>query len=279
MWRAGWQNDAMTDDAPLIGLTSYAENARWAVWEGKAAVVGWVYVDAIHRAGGRCILIPPAAHGLDRILDAIDGLCLAGGADLEPTHYGAERHPATERSQRERDHAELALVQGALARDIPMLGICRGIQVMNVARGGSLIQHLPDTASGERHREVVGVFSDHPVEIASGSRLEGILGPLAPVKSHHHQATDRVGAGLVPVAWADDGTIEALEDPERRFALGVQWHPEEGEDLALFEALVREARTFRDARPGRPWAAKPGQGCYRGPSGCLSLGSTTGRSS
>jgi putative glutamine amidotransferase len=238
----------VTDDAPLIGLTSYAENARWAVWEGKAAVVGWVYVDAIHRAGGRCILIPPALHGIDRILDGIDGLCLAGGADIEPTRYGEDRHPETERSQQERDHAELVLVEHALARNIPMLGICRGIQVMNVARGGSLIQHLPDTAAGESHREVVGVFTDHPVEIATGSRLEGILGPLAPVKSHHHQATDRVGAGLVPVAWADDGTIEALEDPSKPFALGVQWHPEEGDDIALFTALVNEARTYRDTR-------------------------------
>lgn len=238
-------------DAPLIGLTSYAEQARWAVWEGKAAVVGWVYVDAIHRAGGRCVLIPPALHGVDRILAAIDGLCLAGGQDIEPSRYGADRHERTEASQRERDESELALVAGALDRDLPVLGICRGIQVMNVARGGSLIQHLPDTAAGARHREVVGTFSDHPVEIAPGSRLETILGPLAPVKSHHHQATDRVGTGLAPVAWADDGTIEALEDGDKRFALGVQWHPEEGEDLALFQALVAAARGYRDARPSR----------------------------
>jgi gamma-glutamyl-gamma-aminobutyrate hydrolase PuuD len=245
-----WQNDRVTDDAPLIGLTSYAENARWAVWEGKAAVVGWVYVDAIHRAGGRCILIPPAMHGIERILDGIDGLCLAGGSDVEPTRYGEDRHPATERSQQERDEAELALVQGALGRNMPMLGICRGIQVMNVARGGTLIQHLPDTPAGENHREVVGVFSDHPVDIATGSRLEEILGRIAPVKSHHHQATDQVGEGLVPVAWAEDGTIEALEDPSKRFALGVQWHPEEGDDLALFSTLVEEARTFRAAQNG-----------------------------
>lgn len=236
------------DDAPLIGLTSYAENARWAVWEGKAAVVGWVYVDSIHRAGGRCVLIPPALHGLARTLDAIDGLCLAGGQDIEPTHYGANRHPSTEASQLERDEAELALVEAALERDLPILGICRGSQVLNVACGGSLIQHLPDTAAGSRHREVVGVFSDHPVEIAPGTTLERILGPLAPVKSHHHQATDRVGAGLVPVAWADDGTIEALEAPGRTFALGVQWHPEEGEDLALFHALVEQARAYRSTR-------------------------------
>ena len=207
---------------PLIGLTSYAENARWAVWEGKAAVVGWVYVDAIHKAGGRTLLIPPSDHGVDETLDAIDGLILAGGNDIDPAAYGAQPHAETQDPQRERDSAEISLLTGALARDLPVLAICRGMQVLNVARGGSLVQHLPDTAASTGHREVVGQFTDHPVEIAPDSLLERILGPRAPVKSHHHQAAADIGDGLAPVAWADDGTIEALEDPGRSFALGVQ---------------------------------------------------------
>lgn len=230
---------------PLIGLTSYAESAQWAVWEGKAAVVGWVYVDAIHRAGGRTLLIPPAEHGLEETLDAIDGLMLAGGNDLDPAVYGADPHPETQSPQRERDRGEFALVSGALARDMPLLAICRGMQVMNVARGGDLIQHLPEHIESTVHREVVGVFSDHSVTIAPDSLLAEILGPAAPVKSHHHQAAARLGAGLTAVAWSDDGTVEALEDTKRSFALGVQWHPEEGPDLSLFTALVGAAAVYR----------------------------------
>ncbi len=233
---------------PLIGLTSYAENARWAVWEGRAAVVGWVYVDVIHRAGGRTLLIPPADHGLEETLDALDGLMLAGGNDLDPASYGATPHAETQAPQLERDRGELALMAGALERDMPVLAICRGMQVMNVARGGSLIQHLPEHLESTAHREVVGEFSEHPVTIAPGSLLGGILGPTAPVKSHHHQAAGRLGAGLTPVAWSDDGMVEALEDPDRGFALGVQWHPEEGPDMALFTALVTAAAAYRTTR-------------------------------
>lgn len=235
---------------PLIGLTSYAEDARWAVWEGKAAVVGWVYVDAIHRAGGRALIIPPTDRGVEETVATLDGLVLAGGQDLDPGIYDAEPHAETQPPHTERDQAELDLLRAAIDRDVPVLAICRGMQVLNTVRGGSLIQHLPDHVGSDAHREVVGVFSEHPVEIASGSLLEGILGPMAPVKSHHHQAADAVGAGLVPVAWADDGTIEALEDPERAFVLGVQWHPEEGEDIALFEALVTAAAAYRTERTG-----------------------------
>lgn len=233
---------------PLIGLTSYAEDAQWAVWRGKAAVVGWVYIDAIQRAGGRVVLLPPSDAGLDETLDVIDGLVLAGGQDIDPSTYGADAHPLTQAPQPERDQAEIALIDGALARDIPVLGICRGMQVLNVARGGSLLQHLPEHTGAETHREVVGVFSEHPVEVAPESLLDGLIGPAAPVKSHHHQATDAIGDGLVPVAWAQDGTIEALEAPDRSFALGVQWHPEEGGDLALFTGLVEAARAYRARR-------------------------------
>ncbi len=127
-----------------------------------------------------------------------------------------------------------------------MLAVCRGFQVLNVARGGDLVQHLPDVVGSEQHRELKGVFSDHGVKIEDGSRLGAVLGDRAPVKSHHHQGVGRVGDGLVEVAWADDGTIEGLEDPQRRFAVGVLWHPEAGEDQKLFEALVAEARTYRE---------------------------------
>ena len=233
---------------PLIGLTSYAETARWAVWEGKAAVVGWVYVDAIHRAGGRTLMIPPAEHGVDTVLDVLDGLMLAGGVDLDPAFYDAVPHIETDSPQTERDQAELALVQGALERDMPVFGICRGMQIMNVACGGTLIQHLPEHLGSSAHREVVGVFSEHPVEIAAQSLLEEILGPSAPVKSHHHQAADRIGSGLAAVAWSDDGLVEAIEAPDRTFALGVQWHPEEGPDMAIFNAFIDAATAYRAAR-------------------------------
>lgn len=232
---------------PIIGITSYAEDARWAVWEGKAAVLGWAYVDAVRRAGGRPLLIPPDDDAVEETLGALDGLVLAGGADVESSRYGAPPHPLAERSYPRRDDAELALLRGALERDLPTLAICRGMQVLNVVRGGSLIQHLPDAVQHQGHREVLGAFSDHAVAVASGSLLERVVGREHSVKSHHHQAADTIGAGLVPVAWAADGTIEALEDPSRRFALGVQWHPEEGEDLSLFKALVDAARAARRA--------------------------------
>lgn len=250
---------------PLIGLTSYAEDAAWAVWEGKAAVVGWVYVDAIHRAGGRTLLIPPADTAVTETLNAIDAIVLAGGNDIDPTAYGAAPHPETQEPQPERDRAELALVTAALERGMPVLAICRGMQILNVARGGSLIQHLPEHTGSSAHREVIGEFSDHPVEIAPRSLLERVLGPTAPVKSHHHQATGAVGDGLVPVAWAGDGTVEALEDPALPFVLGVQWHPEEGEDLALFEALVGAARTYRRSIPAGRDADAPGATSTPGP--------------
>ena len=176
----------------------------------------------------------------------LDGIIFSGGADIGPDTYGADRHPQTDEPQRRRDSAELALLEAALARDIPTLAICRGFQIMNVARGGDLIQHLPDTVGDEKHRETRGVFSEHPVEVKEGTRLAEVLGEHPPaVKSSHHQGVGRVGEGLVETAWAEDGTLEALEDPSRRFALGVLWHPESGEDKRLFDALVAEAHRFR----------------------------------
>ena len=231
---------------PLVGITTYVEQASWGSWTLDAALIPYDYVRAVERAGGRALLVPPSVDGVEETLDALDGLLFSGGNDLDPDSYGAEAHPETNSTRPERDRGELALLEGGLARDMPMLAVCRGFQVLNVARGGDLVQHLPDVVGSEQHREVTGVFSDHGVKIGDGSRLGSVLGDRAPVKSHHHQGVGRVGDGLVEVAWADDGTIEGLEDPERRFAVGVLWHPEAGEDQKLFEALVAEARAYRE---------------------------------
>jgi putative glutamine amidotransferase len=203
------------------------------------------YVTAVERAGGRALLVPPSEDAVPETLDALDGLILSGGEDLHPESYGAEAHPETQNPRPDRDRAELALLAGALERDMPVLAICRGSQVLNVGLGGDLVQHLPDVVGSERHKHTPGEFADHDVDLLEDSRLAKVLGERAPVKSHHHQGYGRLGEGLEPVGWAEDGTIEALEHPSKRFALGVLWHPEEGEDLALFEALVREAAEYR----------------------------------
>ena len=231
---------------PLVGITTYVEEASWGSWTLDAALIPYDYVRAVERAGGRALLVPPSVDGVEETLDALDGLVLSGGNDVDPEAYGAEAHAETNATRPERDRGELALLEGALARDLPVLAVCRGFQVLNVARGGDLVQHLPDVVGSEQHREVTGVFSDHGVKIDDGSRLGSVLGDRAPVKSHHHQGVGRVGKGLVEVAWADDGTVEGLEDPEQRFAVGVLWHPEAGEDQKLFEALVKEARMYRE---------------------------------
>ncbi|HXV33710.1 MAG TPA: gamma-glutamyl-gamma-aminobutyrate hydrolase family protein [Gaiellaceae bacterium] len=233
---------------PIVGITSYAEDARWGVWEAPAALIPLAYVRAIEAAGGRPLLVPPSAEGVEETLDALDGLLLSGGADVDPDSYGAEAHPATNGTRPERDAAELALLEAALARDMPVLAVCRGSQVLNVARGGDLVQHLPEVVGHEGHKVTPGVFADHAVEILPGTRLGEVIGKHAPVKSHHHQGYGRLGEGLREAARAEDGTVEAIEDPSRRFALGVLWHPEEGEDAALFRALVDEARRYREER-------------------------------
>jgi putative glutamine amidotransferase len=230
---------------PVVGITSYVEPAQWGHWQLDAALIPYAYVAAVERAGARALLVPPSMDGVEETLDALDGLLLSGGADVDPEVYGAEAHAETTGLRPERDRAELALLEAALARDMPVLAVCRGFQVLNVARGGDLVQHLPDVVGDEKHREVKGEFSEHPVRIEDDSRLGSLLGGRAPVKSHHHQGVGRVGGGLREVAWADDGTIEGLEDPERRFAVGVLWHPEAGEDARLFDALVAEARAYR----------------------------------
>jgi gamma-glutamyl-gamma-aminobutyrate hydrolase PuuD len=185
---------------------------------------------------------------VDGTLDVVDGLVFSGGSDLDPELYDAEAHPETGGVIRERDEFELELMRAALARDVPMLAICRGSQVLNVALGGDLEQHVPDRVGTNAHKEVNGVFAEHDVEVVGGTRLGSILGDRHDVKSHHHQGFGRLGGGLREAARAPDGTLEAVEDPSRRFTLGVLWHPEAGEDRALFEALVAEAAAYRAAR-------------------------------
>jgi len=233
---------------PLIGITTYVTPAKWGVWDAETALVPATYVEAVERAGGRPLLVPPSEDGLEETLAALDGLILPGGADIGPELYGQEPHPETYGVVPERDRAELALLTGALERDVPVLAICRGSQVLNIARGGDLVQHLPEIVGHEGHKELPGVFGDHDVRIDAGSRLGSLVGEHAPIKSHHHQGFGRLGDGLREVAWADDGTIEAVEDPERPFLVGVLWHPEAGEDGALFTALVDAARTYRESR-------------------------------
>jgi len=232
---------------PVVGITTYLTPAAWGAWRLEAALVPAAYVRAVAAAGGAPLLVPPGA-AIEETLDTVDGLVFSGGSDLDPELYGEEAHAETLGVVRERDDFELELMRAALEADVPLLAICRGSQVLNVARGGGLEQHLPDRVGHVGHRETPGVFSDHPVAVAGESRLAAILGDTADVKSHHHQGFGTVGGGLHETAHAPDGTLEAVEDPTRTFALGVLWHPEEGEDLALFEALVDEASAFRHRR-------------------------------
>jgi putative glutamine amidotransferase len=233
---------------PLIGITPYAEEIQWGVWNEEAALIPLSYVRAVEHAGGRPLIVPPSDDALAETLGALDGLILSGGGDVDPGLYGAGAHPETDSPRPERDNAELRLLQAALELDMPVLAVCRGSQLLNVVRGGDLVQHLPDELGHERHKHEPGQFSEHSVRLDPGSRVGTLLGEHAPVKSHHHQGYGRLGNGLHEAAWADDGTVEALEDPDKRFAVGVLWHPEEGEDFALFRALVDEAREFGERR-------------------------------
>jgi putative glutamine amidotransferase len=232
---------------PVVGITTYLTRAAWGAWDLEAALVPAAYVRAVVSAGGVPLLVPPGASA-EETLDAIDGLVFSGGSDLDPELYGEEAHPETDGVVRERDDFELELMRAALARDLPLLAICRGSQVLNVALGGDLEQHVPDRVAADTHKQTPGVFADHDVEVLGGTRLASIVGDRTDVKSHHHQGYGELGEGLRESARAADGTVEALEDPTRRFTLGVLWHPEEGEDLALFNALVAEAAEYRKTR-------------------------------
>ncbi|MER6026795.1 gamma-glutamyl-gamma-aminobutyrate hydrolase family protein [Streptomyces sp. NPDC001851] len=223
---------------PLIGVSTYLETgARWGVWELEAALLPAAYPRLVQRAGGLAALLPPdAPEQAAATVARLDGLVIAGGPDVDPSRYGAERDPRTGPPAPARDTWELALIEAALAAGTPLLGICRGMQLLNVALGGTLVQHL------EGHAEVVGVFGGHPVKPVPGSLYAGIVPEETTVPTYHHQAVDRLGTGLVPSAHAADGTVEAVELPTQRgWVLGVQWHPEMGEDLRVMRALIAAA--------------------------------------
>jgi gamma-glutamyl-gamma-aminobutyrate hydrolase PuuD len=227
---------------PVIGITTYAQEASWGVWRAPAALIPLDYVDAIERAGGRPVLIPPSEEGVAETLDTLDGIVFSGGADLDPAGYGADPHPETDIPQARRDAGEMALLEAALARDMPTLAICRGFQLLNVARGGDLVQHLPDEVGTDEHKQVPGVFAQHPVEVKDDTRLAGMVGARSDVTSHHHQGIGRLGNGLEVTGWAVmDDLPEAIEDPQLPFALGVQWHPEADELSRVVGALVHES--------------------------------------
>jgi putative glutamine amidotransferase len=232
---------------PVVGITTYLTRAAWGVWDADAALVPVDYVRAVEAAGGAPLLVPPGAD-TDATLGAVDGLIFSGGSDLDPELYGDAPHPETNGVVRERDDFELGLMRAALERDVPVLAICRGSQVLNVALGGGIEQHVPDRVGSDVHKQTPGVFAEHDVDVLAGTRLESLLGAKHDVKSHHHQGFGALGAGLREAARAPDGTVEALEEPSRRFALGVLWHPEAGGDLALFTALVAEAAAYRATR-------------------------------
>jgi putative glutamine amidotransferase len=232
---------------PVIGLCTAVEDARWGVWEERAALLPYSYARSVQRAGGIALMLPPDPSAVDHpdlLLDRIDGLVLAGGSDIDPSSYGGEPHPKIGTTWPERDAFEMALARAALDRDMPFLGVCRGMQLMNVALGGGIEQHIPERLGHEHHRHTPGTFADHHVRIEPGSLAERVIGDThEAVKSHHHQGIDRIGDGLVVTGWSEeDDVIEAIEIPERRFALGVLWHPEEDEASQVLTALVAEAR-------------------------------------
>ncbi len=235
---------ASSDSRPVIGLTSYLEPAKFLAWDTEAALLHRVYIDCVVAAGGLPVLLPPVSDAYRRLVSTVDGLVLTGGADVEPERYGQEQHPATY-TRPERDTFEFGLFAAARQAGKPVLGVCRGLQVMSVALGGTLAQHLPESAGTTEHQPAPATFGRGTVTLADGSRAAAILGPETKTLCYHHQAIDRLGTGLEAVGWAADGTIEAVELPGE-FTLGVQWHPEQDtDDVRLFQALVEASKENR----------------------------------
>jgi putative glutamine amidotransferase len=263
--------------APAIGICAAVERVSWGVWDGyEVTLAPRSYVTAVQRAGGIAWVLPPdevAVEEPDLILDRVDGLILAGGADIDPASYGAETHAETRGTWPERDRFELALARRALQRDMPLLGICRGMQLLNVALGGTLDQHLPDSGGDEVHRSGTGTFGEHHVRLEPDSLARSAAGMDGfVVWSHHHQGVERVGEGLRVSGWSvEDNLVEAIELPGKRFALGVAWHPEEDPDSHVIAALVEAARTqpppSRSAVPYGGIATERNSGAGEGESG------------
>ena len=234
---------------PVIGICAAIETAQWAAWDVLVNLSPRTYSLAVQRAGGLALILPPddvTAESPDELLDILDALILAGGSDIDPGSYGAQPHPETRGTRPERDRFEIGLGTRALERDMPVLGICRGMEMLNVIQGGTVIQHL----GSELHRHTPGAFTDHRVRLEPGSLAERIVGAeLTEVKSAHHQGLEELGEGVVASGSADDGVVEAIELPGKTFALGVLWHPEEDERSRVIGALVEEARARRPAAP------------------------------
>ena len=227
---------------PRIGVTTYLADAAWGVWRRPAALVPRLYLDAVARSGGVPVLLPPVGSDPD-VLDVLDGLVLIGGVDVDPGVYGEEPHSTVVVTQPERDAHEIALFRAALDRELPVLGVCRGAQLMTAALGGTLHQHLPDVLGHQGHCPDPAVFGTTTITTKSGSLVADILGKESKVPCYHHQGLRTVETPLEGTAWADDGLVEAVELPGPTWALGVQWHPEENaEDLRLFTAHVEAAR-------------------------------------
>jgi putative glutamine amidotransferase len=232
----------------VIGICAALERARWSVWDQEAVLLPRGYVDAVQRAGAIAVMLPPdqaLVEEASQLLALIDGLMLAGGADVDPASYGEPPHPKTGDTVPERDAFEIALVRRAIEQDVPVLGICRGMQLLNVALGGTLVQHLPERFGHHEHRRVVGSFdgADHEVELREGTLALRVVGEARhATKSHHHQGVDRLGEGLVISGMsAMDGLPEAIERPGSSFVLGVQWHPEADDASPVVGGLVSAA--------------------------------------
>jgi putative glutamine amidotransferase len=243
----------MSELRPVIAISTALAPARWGVWDRPAALLAMAYITAIQHAGGLAVMLPPDPNLEDAnvILDRVDGLILAGGSDIDPAFYGAEPHPLTDGPVSDRDRFEIELVRAAVQRDMPVLGICRGMQLLNVAFGGTLLQHVPEEFGHEEHRRVLGSFdgADHEVRLTPGSLAASAASETTHrTLSHHHQGVARIGTGLEVTGYSTlDDLPEALEAPDRRFVLGVQWHPEADEQSTVIAALVEQARAYRDA--------------------------------
>jgi putative glutamine amidotransferase len=242
---------ALSGSRPVLGLTTYLQQAQTGIWDVRASFLPAIYFEGVNLAAGVAVLLPPQpvdAEVAARVLDGLDGLIITGGRDIDPASYGQHRHPATDEAvgdTRMRDAFEFELVRGAMRRGMPVLGICRGAQVINVALGGTLHQHLPDLIGHTHHQQGNAVFATSAVRTVPGTRLASLIGESSDAQCYHHQAIDKLGDGLIVSAQDADGVVEAVEIPGDNFVLAVQWHPEERlDDLRLFAAAVQAAAAY-----------------------------------